>query len=253
MKYIKKTSRGLEVAQVTMKSPAGKVVNITGAIHLAHEDFFADIREWLLGLVGMYDKPAIHLEGIKKPSVEMMNNPEAQKYLEWSKSTSLSMLKVSEITGLAYQTQALKDVYEAVPSEDMTLDQLWEKSYKGKEHKLRTTDASEHEGLGPIYVWAIKNVTLLHRFAPMISRIASEATDSDNVIVGERNKIVVDSILSEPDRAHVVFWGAAHVVGIVKSLKAEGYSVESTRWHLAIPKGFKSKSGFSFSAQPVTA
>lgn len=58
-------------------------------------------------------------------------------------------------------------------------------------------------------------------------------------IIDRRNEYAVEGVLRSTVDHRVLYWGAAHLSGMVKLLRENGYSITDEGWRVVLPASYK--------------
>jgi hypothetical protein len=99
------------------------------------------------------------------------------------------------------------------------------------EHRTRLAVLSD-QGMGAglaivARLSAADRLALLHRLSRMVLG-GDAARRVDDVLVGERNQLLLAALPSDKDV--VLVWGAGHLPGLAAGLRAAGYRRQATEW-----------------------
>ncbi len=239
----------LQTSIVHFKSPAGVVVDLVGAVHIADKAYYDALNKRFT----TYDAVLYELVGGPMPEDKGKETAkrEVDPRLAWLANLQGTMRRTLQLTG---QLEGIDYHARNFVHADMSTEQFYEakeqknESFLGllvKAWKLEmdsTTPEKEAKQPGLVKLMEIlcrkDNANELKRligreFDSMEDLIAGLESDGGTVIVGERNRVALEQMDKEVARGHrriAVFYGAAHLADMAKKLTARGYKQESIEW-----------------------
>jgi hypothetical protein len=234
MKAIRKTSRGLETRIQTYVNNYDKHITTVGAMHAATEESWRELINYLVA--AEKDGAEIHLEGVQP----------AEGTTEDEKTGIAALLSlmalgrsVAELTGLQYQKDAFVNA-PAWKAHDVTVLDVVRKMNK-KILLYIANIGSEDIRISPSKaLWSLRNIHILSFFGSFIP-LTRQIVGSEGIL-HQRNYFATEAAFNTQSDV-VLVWGAAHLPGMDKILRRNGYRRESTEWRVIIPAGFTAPAG----------
>lgn len=240
-------------------------IDLVAVVHLADDQYFQDLTK--------------SLEPYEAVLYEMVGGPFTEEKARQAKATAEGELgqiqglqqMIKDMFGLKYQLDGINYLAPNFVHADMTIDQYLEHAdgnimsdmlgramklaQSGQLQGVPNTEAESNQMmLGMLGAFmsgdsnALKRVLgpLLADAESLITQLEGEG-DQESVIIGKRNKIVMDAIAKLPTdkkRHDAVLYGAGHMPDIEKRLLELGYTKTTTSWKVGwtIPQG-PAKSG----------
>lgn len=209
-----------------------KVV-LFGMIHLGNKDYY-QLVEARVKELEQYGYQVLY-EMVKKNSDEELStlSKKERKVLRALYQISDGIKKCGAILNLAHQKEAIA-IGENWINTDMTIAEM-AKSV-ARRHKFRHPKLPAHKGDEPIIRYFLGRALLSIETIRLMSAFKSEekqleARILDEIILGQRNSVAVGEIVRFSNQNVTALWGAAHLPGIIDTLKKEhGYELVSREW-----------------------
>ena len=244
----------LQTAIVSFKNEAGDRVDLVGAVHIADRVYFQALNERFKG----YDVVLYELVGgpealkMKRASVANGSVPEGGGNLAW-----LGVMQQWMQTKLGLSSQLMEVDYDApnFVHADMDVEGFLETQKEKKESflglwlkavraqaELAEADGGgkQQPGLAKILEWMTKEGgadelkrVVGREFDDVEALMAGVEGDGGTVIIGERNRVVIEAIqkeLAEGKETVAVFYGAAHLPDLERRLGGIGFVAEQSEW-----------------------
>lgn len=251
MRSIRNTRKGLELATYTWeKKSTGEVIVLAGAIHIAHESFWTTYRE----TIHSYDAAGfdIQLEGLKKIPKGTQVSERTGELIRAFDSLNAMRDSWMVLTGLTSQ-HTLHEEYKKYGTQDISMTEMIrlmtdeEKNQLIKMSEENPIEIHVHEGnpeeaaalnrmTGRILLFILRHMSLIRLFS---KKSGASSGLSDLVVLDARNQYAIDYAKSSPNLHRFLFWGAAHLKGMSKMLKEDGYQRTKVGWTVAIPRTHK--------------
>jgi hypothetical protein len=234
MKYTRRTARGSEMGTVLLRNSYGHTVTLVAVQHVATQDSWdhdiAMLRRWEA------EGRTIHLEGVR-PVSEKVTAEEQARLNTITTLGDVSKL-LAETTGLVYQ----KDAFAAADARWIPVDM----SALDIARALKPRTVRRLEKLGRMDLDILKSspdtVLAMLRLLPVMPGFLSLFIGGDlsKNILHRRNEYAVSSVMFSSAPAHVLYWGAAHLPGMVKLFEAEGFTMVegSLQWRVVLPAAY---------------
>ena len=232
VKYIRKTKEGVELATLRMESPQGRSVTLIGVQHIATQESWdrdiATLRQMEA------DGTHIFLEGVRPVEGTVTDD-------EWTRVAALAEFAqtsavLAEVTGLIFQ----KDAFEAAETTwtpyDVSILDIVRELKPRTVRRIQKISQMDTEALKsqPELVLAI--LRLLPSMPGFLSLVLSG--DLSKHIVKRRNEYAVEGVLLSSASDRALYWGAAHLPGMVKLLRERGYNITSEEWRVVLPASY---------------
>ena len=233
MRFIRKTSRGLETRTQSYVDPTGRTITTVGAMHVATPDSWRNLVEYLTS--AEENGAVIHLEGVQPVTSEKLTEDDERGINVITTLIALGR-SVSQLTGLQYQKDALANAPKWAVHDVTIIDIV-----RGMDKKILDFLAKiplDTISISPKRaVWSLRNISnvrVVGFFVPMVRHVLSALIDS-------RNVFAINAALKE-DSDVVLFWGAAHLGGMHRLLLNAGFKPSRTEWRVVIPASYKAPS-----------
>jgi len=215
---IRRTKGSLQVeTQVFAKN--GRKVVLCGVMHIAEPSFWGYVNELVKGAEARGHE--IQYEGVKNDMGRIVH-------------LGPNIGPIAEAVGLQGQHDGLKYGTDWVCS-DIKLTELLqgvstEKLAKVEADSVETSKTFKDILAGPEGKSAAKFVRWVLGYVHILSKFPSGTFGiRRSVILGRRNASAYEAIKSTPKNVTTI-WGAAHLPGIGKMLRADGYKLSGSTW-----------------------
>lgn len=205
-----------------------KAIAVMGVCHIADAAFWNGVNRRL----SEYENMGYSVQ------YEMVRNDltEEQKLkIKGNEGTSKLYEKLAEVTGMVAQSKAIS--YKPHwKNTDITMSQ-WLKMEKSA-HKVMAMISEAAAGFEKIVELGGqervgRDLRTGLRWMPVVQRIVPRAKQMESALLDKRNEIAANAMLTAEGNV-VSVWGAGHLEGIGKILRASGYQRESRVWTTAI-------------------
>lgn len=229
MRFIRKTSRGLETRTQSYTDSNGRTITTVGAMHAATPESWVALVDYLTA--AEKSGATIHLEGVQPvPDVKLT---EDEKRGISVVTTLISLGRsVSELTGLQYQKDALANAPKWAAHDLTLLDVV-----RGMDIKIINFLSEiplDNLNISPKKaVWSLRNINnirFIGFFIPMVRKVLASLIDN-------RNVFAINTAIAEKGDV-VLFWGAAHLSGMHKLLLDAGFVPSKSDWRIVIPSSY---------------
>lgn len=244
MRYLRKTFRGVEIATYHLENKNGQQIRVSGAIHIAHPSFWDSANAMLKRSED--EGFALHLEAVKPIPKDAVVTQDQKEILDRLSHYMASQGVVSKYTGLAHQKDALRDLYLRVGSVDINvlelldgvdIDKLKDSKPEELEKSLEELQTLKPGLPGKILLFMLRNIETISRILKS-TNVPSKSFLDMEFILDYRNEYAVAMAIESGQNVHL-FWGGAHLKGMMALLKAEGFKVKKTEWTVIIPRGYQ--------------
>lgn len=234
VQHIRKSKAGIELATVRMENPNGdRSVTLIGVQHIATQaSWDRDIAE-LRKLEAAGAK--IFLEGVR-PAEGKISEEEASRVE--AVTGLMKMQKIlADATGLTHQKAAFTEAETTWTTYDISMLELVSELKPSTIRRLQKAAKLDNDDLESFPEMALTLLRLLPFIPTMLSRIFSG--DLSKHIIDRRNEYAVEGVLRSNVDHRVLYWGAAHLSGMVKLLREAGYTVTAEQWRVVLPASYK--------------
>lgn len=241
-----KQGAALETAVGHFRNQAGVEVDLVGAVHIADLAYFEDLNQRFK----KYDAVLYELVGGPMPKEGSIEDRPRSGNLAWVGELHARMKQV-----LALESQLSRINYQApnFVHADMTVEQFEEakekknESFLGLMFKAFTVQSELAGNQGYTGPGLVKLMEILLRqdgatelkrligreFDSMETLMAGMEAGEGTVIVSERNRIalkVMDEQIKKGSKRLAIFYGAAHLPSMEKTLKERGFQLVKSEW-----------------------
>ena len=216
MKTTRLRAGGIQVSRVTLRKLSGHEITIQGTIHVGSQVFYQKV----LSLMRKFDGE-VHLEGIK--SSEGYDVPMQMLGLVYS--------GIQSLLGLEKQT-------------DYINRSLLHDSNKYKNHDLAFSQVMDFfgrdliEGITAFSTLDFDGIALKVGSSPLplffLAKTITEDMSGKEIVLDKRNEFAIAEAVQSPENVFL-FWGAAHIKGMVALLEEQEYRIVHTQWETVIP------------------
>lgn len=217
----------------------GKEIVLIGMMHVGDKEYYQQVQKLVDSLLGY----KILYEGIKKLSEEetLKLNPNEIKILKKIKKIMNNGSVISTLLRIQDQKKGLQYDPHWICT-DMTLFEFIKRLSESKTDSIFTSDTflpkkiAKFEKL--LFAWmfdlALERISGIMVFAKFFGLFSKKERSLEKLIVHDRNIIATKAILAHVKDFNVVsIWGAAHLPGMVKELKKDGFRQEKKSWLVA--------------------
>ena len=256
----------LKTAIIEMRAPSGQTVDLVGAIHIADQAYYDELNERFT----KYDSVLYELVTDDPPEAGSSPTPSSddggEKDQEDPKpkkpdSSSTSAIRFFQVLlknalGLTYQTEVIDYTPEHFVHADMSqsefdasmtakgesMQSIFEDAFRTQITMAKEDPDSAAADMSSMFtLFSGGDNSELKRdlgtiMVGSVSVLAqSFESKGESTLLGARNVVAVETleeILAEEDPPQniAIFYGAAHLPGIVDLLKEDGFSVVGTEW-----------------------
>lgn len=232
--HIRKTKAGIELATVRLENPKGdRSVTVIGVQHIATQ------ASWDRDIAHLRELEAagakIFLEGVLPVEGEL--SAEDGERVAALQGTMGTQKFLADVTGLTHQKAAFTAAGTTWKPYDIPMLELVRELKDSTIRRLQKAAKLDEEDLKAAPELALGLLRLLPFIPTMLSRILSG--DLTKNIIDRRNEYAVDGVLRTTTDHRVLYWGAAHLSGMVKLLRQQGYTVTSEEWRVVLPASYK--------------
>lgn len=199
----------------------GRTAALLGVTHIASHEYWRRVQTRIDAAVATGAE--IHYESVKDDRISR------EKIMP-------DMRKVADFLGLQYQMSAIHYspewkrtdlTFSEVFSGASDAEKLHRQASEFEEFMVGARDGKHYDKYARVTCWLL-------RMAPLLSRVPlGFAGARYNTIMGRRNMCAVDAI-NAIDADVLAIWGAAHVRGIGKTLRGQGWSLKAREWDVAL-------------------
>lgn len=232
--HIRKTKAGIELATVRMANPKGdRSVTIVGVQHIATQASWDRDISHLRELEAAGAK--IFLEGVRP--LEGEATAEEQERINSLQGIMNIQKFLAEVTGLTHQKAAFAAAETTWTPYDIPILELVRELKPRTIRRLQKIAKLDDENLKEAPELALVVLRLLPFIPTLLSRILSG--DLTKHIIDRRNEYAVEGVLRSTVDHRVLYWGAAHLSGMVKLLRENSYSVTDEGWRVVLPASYR--------------
>ncbi|GEP43120.1 hypothetical protein [Brevifollis gellanilyticus] len=238
----------LQTAVVSYESPAGVIVDLVGAVHIADKKYFEALNKRFKG----YEVVLYELVGRPVEERETLKVADGEKKLQWLGTLQEKMRSTLKLES---QLQCIDYRAKNFVHADLTTDGFFEKQEEKKENFLSlwmkaalaqaaTADpnkANSDMALIMTMLMSKDSSTDLKRllgseFDRVENLMAGVEAGNGTAIIGERNKHaleVMEKQVAAGKKRIAIFYGAAHFPDMEQRLLKMGYKLRKTEWEKA--------------------
>ncbi len=272
----------LKTSIIQMRAPSGQTVDLVGAIHIADQAYYDGLNERFTKYDSVLyelvtdDPPETKVS--PPPSTEEPDkNADAETTTAPAKSTSANsstsairffQVLLKNALGLTYQTEIIDYTPEHFVHADMSqrefnasmaakgesMQSIFENAFRTQISMANEDPDSAAADLSSMYtIFSGGDNSQLKRDlgSIMVGSVSLLArafeSEGESTLLGARNAVAVDTLKEilageNPPKNIAIFYGAAHLPGIVDLLKKDGFTYQSTEWLTAweiAPPGVK--------------
>jgi len=216
-----------------------KEIVLVGMMHIGDKEYYQQVQKLIDSFLGY----KILYEGIKKLSEEEISklSPKEVKIFKKieknmnDRSVIAALLRIQDQKkGLLYDPHWI--------CTDMTLFEFIKRLLESKTDSMFTSETRLPKKLAKfeklLFAWmfdlALERMSGIMLFAKFFGLFSKKERSLEKLIVHDRNIIAINSILAHVKDFNVVsIWGAAHLPGMVKELKKNGFRQEKKSWLVA--------------------
>lgn len=217
----------------------GKKVVLIGMMHIGNQEYYQEVQKLVDSLSGY----KILYEGIKKLNEEEISklSPKEVKIFKKieknmnNRSVMATLLRIQDQKkGLLYDSHWI--------CTDMTLFEFIKRLSESKTDSMFTSEPRLPKKLAKfeklLFAWmfdlALERISGIMVLAKFFGLFSNKERSLEKLIVHDRNIIAINAILEQVKDSNVAsIWGAAHLPGMVKELKKDGFSQEKKSWLVA--------------------
>jgi hypothetical protein len=240
MKYGRRTSNQLLLPILTFRHPDTEhTIRLVGVMHAASAESWADLNQRLRDLDAAGNVTL--LEGIRKPTDAEMEEagPELRQRVADLRYISEATKDFVHALGLTYQHEGLVKPARA-RNADLTILEL--ARHADSDAIAKGVVAAKKQGIdvtddtgAQVASWVVFQIFATLIGTPIRAFLPAAKYLPENLVIQERNAIAIGLALQE--RSDVVLpWGAAHLPGMVKLLRHNGYRRVDTTWRTTLAR-----------------
>jgi hypothetical protein len=241
----------LKTAIIEMRAPSGQSVDLVGAIHIADQAYYDDLNARFEG----YDSVLYELVTNEKPGTPP-REPSPKKEDDGATSAiRFFQVLLKNALGLTYQTEvidytpahfihadmSLREFNASMEAKGESMQSIFENAFRAQ-MTMAADDPEAAADLSSLFtLFSGGDNSQLKRDLGgiMVSsvEVLSEAFESEgeSTLLGARNAVAVSKLLeilggTSPPEEVAVFYGAAHLPGMVDLLEKAGFAHKSTEW-----------------------
>lgn len=247
------TSSRLETAVHTFTNAAGVRVDLVGAVHIADKAYFESLNERFKG----YEAVLFELVGGPE-SLKAKRGGQAaegggnlawvgmfQQWLQTKLGLSFQLQEVDyEATNFVHADMDVEGFLATQEEKKENFLGLWLKAAKAQAELAKDQPSGKKQpGLAQILEWMMSDDSegelkrvIGREFDSVENLMAGIEGDGGTVIIGERNRVVVEVLKKEMAAGKTklaVFYGAAHLPDLEDKLEAQGFRPGPVEWETA--------------------
>ncbi|MFC1608949.1 hypothetical protein ACFL2R_01650 [Patescibacteria group bacterium] len=237
--YIGNHDGNIQTPVVFYENPETKRrVVFIGMIHIAESVYFSAVQQ-LIDLIESHGECQVLYEMVQPLSDEEKVSLSEKERIIFREMTAKigSVKQLADLVGLQYQKDGLKyrsswvntdlRMYELVTAFAQRKRVVWGKS------NFSLDDVSEAEA-EKVIDFFLKHMVLINYLADLVGFFSPKVKDFNDLILGKRNDVAIQGIRRCIENEDVVtIWGAKHLPGIEKQLKAMGFQESERMWFTA--------------------
>lgn len=242
MRMAARTRAGsLQLATDTWRAPDGRTVTLIGMSHAAHPSFYAAVERQIA--ICERRGAEVHYEMLKMPSATIPSALTDQEQDWVNRLRAVNTLPViADLLGLSMQKQiAVEPHWRNTDTDILTLFSRLddpERWISSMEAAAKALGGLDKEVASMSVGWVLRHLPMLSRMLSVRAWFSRSVRRDRRVFLDDRNLIAVEAALSAPGDV-VATWGAAHLPGIGKGLRAAGFRHVDRQWTVALGKRMK--------------